>query len=177
MKPLPQIFVALFGAIPAYVAGWLLWNLGRWASIFPAPRTPYDIAAAMLPPLVVPVVYLVWVAAFLRRKPARPARRRLLHFTIAAVIGAVVTSLQFVWELRFGTNPRTNDILTAVVFALMFGVALMALVADRNVEMSLRLLLFALFAIVPVVTIGRLLSVGVALAVYLSSRMIHGSAS
>lgn len=176
MKPLPQTFVALFGAIPAYVAGWMLWNLGRWASIFPPPRTAHDVASAMLPPLVAPVVYLVWVAAFLRRKPA-PRRNRLLHFGIAAGLGAIFTALQFVWERWFGTDPRMNNILTAVAFALMFGVALLALVADRNVEMSLRLLLFALFAIVPVVTIGRLLAIGVALAVYLSSRLIHGSAS
>src|SRR5215213_2450925 len=166
MKPLAQLAAALLGAIPAYFAGWLLWMAGQWAGIVPASRMPHHLPSALLPPLALVVAWVAWVAAW-RWRTETASRRRLVQFGLAAVASLLVSIAQLVWETASGDSSGRHRMLPAAIsFILMMSVAAAALLVDRDVELSLRIVLLTLLAVIPVVALGRLVAILVAMTAY-----------
>lgn len=176
MKPLAETLIALVLAVAIYVAGCLLWMMGRWAAIVPAPAfREYDFTSAFVPPLALPVLFLAWFAVRRKRKPAS-SWRRFVQFGIAAVIAMGVSAVQFALESAEGANAPFMKMPAVVAFALMTLVALLALAVDRDVELSLRFLVLTLVSVVPVVVAGRLLT-PVVLVFKSAIRTLSGSIS
>jgi hypothetical protein len=174
MKPLAEILVALVLAVAIYFAGCLLWMMGRWAAIVPAPAfRAFDFTSAFVPPLALPIVFLAWFAVRRKRKPA--SWRPFIQFGIAAAIAMGVSAVQFALESGQGANAPGMKMPALVAFALMTLVALLALAVDRDVELSLRFLLLTLLSVIPVVAVGRMLT-PVVLAFKSAVRTLSGSA-
>jgi hypothetical protein len=158
MKPLADFIVAPVLAVAVYFGACLLWMIGRWAAIVPAPEfRAFDFTSAFVPPLVLPVVFLAWFAVRRKRKPAA-SWRRFIQFGIAAVIAMGVSAVQFALESGKGANAPFMKLPALVAFGLMALVAVLALAVDHDVELALRFLLITLVSVIPVVVFGRLLT-------------------
>lgn len=174
MKAFPETLAAVLVAVPAYVIGWFLWLAGRWSVILPPAARPHDLWTTMLPPLTLPVVYFAWLAARRRRNPAGNSRKRLIQFGLAAAISVVTAAVHM---LLTDTAGRSAYLPAMVAFVLMIAVALLSLAIDRDVELSLRIVLFTILAVVPAVVAGRLLAIGGAMTLFYALRTFHQIAS
>ena len=166
MIVLAQIAFAVFSAIGVYAAAVLLWWLGCYLAVFPSSGKPYDFAGMLLPPVVLPLIYLVWLAA-LRFHPRFPLHpwRRLIQLAIAAGASVLFSSAQMVWGVGSNSGPA------AVAAVLMTSISAITLLFDRDLNTALLIALIALATIVPVVLAGRVLSVAVGMAVWSVIRM------
>jgi hypothetical protein len=150
------IFAAVFSTAVVYVVAVFIWMAGRYFGVFPVRAQPYDFVSLFLPPVVLPVAYLMWFVSVLRRRPPPTShvRQRFVQLAIAAGLSVVVAGLQ----LLFG---GANAIPAAVAGIAMLSVSAVALVRDRDVRTALLIAMIAFVAIVPVVIAGRVIAIGV----------------
>lgn len=158
---LAQIAFAVFSSIAIYGAAVVLWSLGCYLAVFPFSGKPYNFSGLFLPPIVLPITYLVWLGT-VRFHPSIPLHpgRRLVQLAIAAGVSVLFACLDVWWSVG------SNSLPAVVAAGLMTSVSAITLIADRDVNLALLIVISGLIGIVPIVVAGRVLALAIGTAVW-----------
>ncbi len=149
----------LIAAAALYALGWLLWMAAFYLNVLRMPEVTPNLAAFLVPPLLLPTIFVAWrtTVAFTLPAPTERRNRRIGIFLLAAALAAIVEAIRYAFPGVFGQSAGGNAFGAVIALVLMAGASVVPIVADRDIRTGLLLLTLTLIGFLPSVVVGRVL--------------------